>query len=147
MKSRMTSKHAHAKGVGMAPFTGHFWIDDVLRLIGQTARIVACCRDCEILLELNWWGSPNAPWYGSLGVSVVFHIGIVALFAGLWFDHNRPVDAIPVAAEWSNRTDTPMPDIDFERPSESGPRRCPNRQPPAARKLVRKSNSPSRVRR
>ena len=99
------------------------------------------------LLELNWWGSPDAPWYGSLGVSVVFHFGMIALFAALWVDRNRADSSVPVAAEWSNRTDTPLPDIDFERPSESGPRRCLSRQPPAARKLVRKSNSPIRVRR
>ncbi len=78
-----------------------------------------CCMLSRLrnLLELNWWGSPDAPWYGSLGFSVVFHLSMIALFAGLWVDRNRQSDSVRVETQWSNRDVEPLPpDVEIERP-------------------------------
>jgi hypothetical protein len=77
-------------------------------------------------LELNWWGGPDAPWYGSLGFSVVFHLSLIALFAGLWVDRGRQNDLVRVDTQWSNRDVEPLPpDVEIERPERERPHTLP----------------------
>lgn len=59
-----------------------------------------------------WWG-PDRRWYGSLGVSTLVHICLIAVLGLSWIDVTGQANVVHISTRWSP-SDTKSPDVEFD---------------------------------